>query len=309
MQSSEQSDEFSLLQYLYDYGVPVVANEFFEVTINTLGNDPDLLHRYVLAELDGASGGSDVAQAFVQASGMSPEEYSGALMREEHPAIDGPEGAQQIMNHASLSLMADPEKMLEFRLTVADRVMRHARLGKYSELNASTSMHGASKTKRRLAVDDGEVEVFFVIRNGELVYRNDTADELFSEKNENGVSTLDGRAVSFMYLDQKTNDKVEIIAGFKEEDSYMMFTVGANRDYRLNLVSGALFQLVAREIVPCVFSPTGQYATEHHYIFHLYKKEQMYFAANTRLTMGHLVTADGVRSDSVEDLRNEFWGS
>ena len=90
------------------------------------------MYSFILAELEGASMGNKKAKQFANNSGILKSEYNGAHQL-EHPLIDGPSGAKTLMDTACLSIIDDPELMLNFRLTVLDKLMRHVEVGKYDK--------------------------------------------------------------------------------------------------------------------------------------------------------------------------------
>ena len=84
-------------------------------------------YQFLLEELDGARQGNDASQAAARRSGISPEEYIGALNR-SRPEVDGPEGPQQLLMELSLQLADDRELMAKFRCDVGRTVQEHFRL-------------------------------------------------------------------------------------------------------------------------------------------------------------------------------------
>lgn len=88
------------------------------------------MFNFILAELDGASMGNERAKRFAKESGVPESEYKGAHLF-EHPLIDGPQGAKTLMDAACLGMLDDQKLMLDFRLTVLDKLMRRVEVGKY----------------------------------------------------------------------------------------------------------------------------------------------------------------------------------
>lgn len=89
------------------------------------------MFNFILAELDGASMGNEIAQRFARESGIPESEYRGAHLF-EHPLIDGPNGAKTLMDTACIRMLDEPTLMLEFRLMVLDKLMRRVEVGKYN---------------------------------------------------------------------------------------------------------------------------------------------------------------------------------
>lgn len=89
------------------------------------------MFNFILAELDGASMGNEIAQRFARESGIPESEYRGAHLF-EHPLIDGPNGAKTLMDTACIRMLDEPTLMLEFRLMVLDKLMRRVEVGNYN---------------------------------------------------------------------------------------------------------------------------------------------------------------------------------
>lgn len=89
------------------------------------------MFNFILAELDGASMGNEIAQQFARDSGIPESEYRGAHQF-QHPLIDGPNGAKTLMDTACIRMLDEPTLMLKFRLTVLDKLMRRVEVGKYN---------------------------------------------------------------------------------------------------------------------------------------------------------------------------------
>lgn len=91
----------------------------------------DVAYQFILEELDGASQGNEYSREHARNSGISPQEYSGALSR-SNPEVDGPDGPQQMLMAMSFQLSADRDKMAKFRCDVGSAVMEHFQLGAYA---------------------------------------------------------------------------------------------------------------------------------------------------------------------------------
>jgi hypothetical protein len=89
-----------------------------------------------MVDLKGCTLGSETAKQFARESGINAHEYEDAL-EDDHPAIDGPRGVKTLLDTASMRLMADQDLMVSFRLSVIEKVMRHAKIGKYAPTSIS----------------------------------------------------------------------------------------------------------------------------------------------------------------------------
>ncbi|HAV2049135.1 TPA: hypothetical protein JHJ87_005660, partial [Raoultella ornithinolytica] len=85
----------------------------------------------------------------------------------------------------------------------------------------------------RMRLDDAEVDIMFIVKDESIMYVNNYVDELYIVDKDNDMK-LDGRVVNFIF--KSGNEVIEIFVAFDDQDSYMMFTVGAGRDERLNYV-------------------------------------------------------------------------
>lgn len=90
----------------------------------------DVIMQLVLEDLEGASMGNEKAKEFARTSGISPQQYKGALDN-SRPEVDGPKGVKTFLDEAALVYFPDNQLMAEFRLAATDYIMRHHRIGKY----------------------------------------------------------------------------------------------------------------------------------------------------------------------------------
>lgn len=88
----------------------------------------EIAHQFVLEELDGASKGNEYSQETARCSGISPNEYIGALKR-SRPEVDGPDGPQQLLMELSFQLADDRELMAKFRCDVGRAIQDHFEIG------------------------------------------------------------------------------------------------------------------------------------------------------------------------------------
>lgn len=94
-------------------------------------DDIDIIMQLVLEDLEGASMGNEKAQAFVRESGITPNQYKGALDN-SRPEVDGPKGVKTFLDEVALGYYPDNQLMAEFRLAATDYIMRYHRIGKYA---------------------------------------------------------------------------------------------------------------------------------------------------------------------------------
>ena len=92
----------------------------------------EVILQLVLEDIEGASMGSDLSKAFARNSGISPQQYTGAL-NNSRAEVDGPKGVKTFLDEVTMGMLPDRDKMVEFRLAVTDYIMRYHKLGKYSK--------------------------------------------------------------------------------------------------------------------------------------------------------------------------------
>lgn len=111
-----------------DYAACAIAKE----TISKIKNR-DMAFLFILEELDGASQGNQKSKKFAETSGVPFDVYRGTL--NSISSIDGPDGPQQVVARHTLTLINNTELMAKFRCAVADKVMAHYKIGKYSDVD------------------------------------------------------------------------------------------------------------------------------------------------------------------------------
>lgn len=130
----EEEEEEEAMSYIRDsiekngwQGAVTIA----AMTVMSRIPSEDIAYQFILEELDGASQGDDYSREHARNSGITPQEYSGALSR-SNPEVDGPDGPQQMLMAMSFQLSADRDKMAKFRCDVGRAVMEHFKLGAYA---------------------------------------------------------------------------------------------------------------------------------------------------------------------------------
>jgi len=91
----------------------------------------DVAKQFVLEELEAASQGNDVAINFVNNSGISKNEYFGA-MNNSFKEVDSVNGPQQFLLNSCMSL-GNMDLMVKIRIEVVDYIMRKWKIGKYRQ--------------------------------------------------------------------------------------------------------------------------------------------------------------------------------
>ena len=94
-------------------------------------NSIEVAKQFVLEELDAASQGNEVAMRFVKNSGISENEYKGA-MGNSFEEVDGADGPQQFILISCMQL-GDMDLMVETRIQVVDYIMKQWNLGRYNK--------------------------------------------------------------------------------------------------------------------------------------------------------------------------------
>ncbi len=109
-------------------GMSALAIEISKGVHARIGSD-SVAKQFILEELQAASSGDDVAKEFVKQSGISANEYAGA-MSNSFEEVDGANGPQQFLLRSCMSL-GDMDLTVATRLQVVDHVMKSWKLGKY----------------------------------------------------------------------------------------------------------------------------------------------------------------------------------
>lgn len=82
-----------------------------------------VMHQFYMEELDAASqSDSALARSFVDDSGVLEQDYQGAMDR-SNPAVDGPDGPQQLLLRICMQLAHDEDLMVRFRLQIVTNLV------------------------------------------------------------------------------------------------------------------------------------------------------------------------------------------
>lgn len=112
-------------------GIDHATRRFAEVISKKLPTK-EIAYQFILEEIEAASQGNNAARSFADASGISGSEYKGAMSNSTQE-IDGPEGPQQLLLHLCSQLNSNTDLMVEFRVRIADNIMKKFYLGRYTK--------------------------------------------------------------------------------------------------------------------------------------------------------------------------------
>ena len=192
-----------------------------------------------------------------------------------------------------------PQKMFEIRTTILNKLMTLSNSQALGSSNHKVDYDGGMR------LVEAEVDIMFVVKNGEVMYVNNETSHLYEIDND-GDMKLDGRVVNFIFKD--SNEVIEIFVAFDDQDSHSMFTMNMGRDERLNYVAQAIFQFIAKNNITNVFSATATYSSQYHYAFKLYKKNDKHFMVNNNQSQAYLISENIYKNNNADDIKSEFWG-
>lgn len=161
------------------------------------------------------------------------------------------------------------------------------------------------KFDERMHLQEAEVDIMFVVKNGSVMYVNDYADSLYLE-DKDGYLNLDGRVVNFTF--KASGEVIEIFVAFDDQDSYAMFTMGMGRDERLHYVAHSIINFMMEKNITNVFSATARYSSNYMYTFKLYKKGNEHFMVNNGQTQAYIISDNEFKSKNVDALKKQFFG-
>lgn len=121
-----------LYQKIQEDGVEYAGAQIAFLLIDKYLKNADLAYQFILQELDGASYGNQQAVNFVQNSGISHSEYSGAINKD---APDEVEQASSFIIQVSIGLQPLKDLIVELRLAILNEVMKFYKIGTYNQNN------------------------------------------------------------------------------------------------------------------------------------------------------------------------------
>lgn len=267
-----------------------------DVLQNNFLNDAALIEHFILEELNELSGMGGIHLEFVINSGFSSEDYKNIKNSDETYE------AFKTFKSVLCCFSDDQSLMITIRFHILDYLMR---------VNALTRHKSISKEKKPLMqgimrLKEAEVDIIFIAKNDRVIYINDESDHLFS-LDKDGDKKLNGSVVNMVFTGQSDGSVIEVFVVFDASDAYTMFTLGAERDERLNYVAQAIFKYFVGNKIEGVFSPTQEYFAQYRYSFKLYQKGTKYFMVNGGQSQAYLVEKDIIKRGSGDEIKPEFW--
>jgi hypothetical protein len=271
-------------------GIEHAAKRFSEIILQKIQTN-EIAYQFILAEIEAASLGNDVAITFARNSGISPKEYNGSI-RNSKLEVD----QLQLFLNQICSNISSVELIVDLRTKIDDNIMKLCYFGKYTTQQAA--LKGGLRLKK------AEVEILFIVRNDSVIYVNSEADHLF-EKDKDGNEKMNGRVVNFIFSGQPTQNTIEMFVAFDDSYSYTRFDLQTEK---LNYVAQTIFKYFAEVGIRNVFSPIENYSTQYIYTFKLYRKNGKYFMINISETQAYLIDKSSIKRDGVDEIKNIFWG-
>ncbi len=111
-------------------GIELSANRFAAV-ISKMLKTQEIAYQFILEEIEAASMGDYTAKNFAKNSGITPEQYLGA-MNNSRPEIDGSGGPQQFIIGICHQIKSNGTLKVDFRIKIVDNIMKNFQIGKYS---------------------------------------------------------------------------------------------------------------------------------------------------------------------------------
>ena len=123
-----------------------------------------VMHQFYMEELDAASHSDNpLVQSFVEDSGVLEQDYKGAMDR-SNPAVDGPDGPQQLLLKICMQLSHDEDLMVRFRLQIVTNLVEQM------EVSAPSSSFTIASPEdfERLIDEIGKEKAAIEVRNQAL---------------------------------------------------------------------------------------------------------------------------------------------
>ncbi|EDO9795047.1 hypothetical protein [Campylobacter fetus] len=149
----------------------------------------------------------------------------------------------------------------------------------------------------------------FIVKNNQVVYINYDSNNLFV-KDKDGDLKLDGKIVKYGFYTDDEN--IEIFVAFDDQDSYMLFTMGAGVEYRLKYVSTSITEYFSKINISNLFLDTEKYKVQFEYAYNLYQKENRFYMIDKSQSKCYIIDSNeilrGNDRDGIDKLIGEFWG-
>jgi hypothetical protein len=208
-------------------GIEHTTDRVFEIIVAKIPTQ-EIAYRFILEEIDGASMGNDASIRFAKDSGISVAEYKGALDN-SFPEVDGPDGPQQLLAGFAMHLFGNRELMAEFRCKVDDKIMKHFRLGKYSNPERSIqTMDSLPLTKDAKLKEIAKCLIDLTFEslcqiNLELSQGNASSmlQSISDEFDDEAVAYNDSMFIALQVMEYLANNSLEN----KEYDALCMFAI------------------------------------------------------------------------------------
>ena len=267
--------------------------KLIEVTLKKIRTEA-IAYQFVLEELEGASMGNSLSKDFVKKSGISINQYKGA-MDNSMIEVDGPEGPQQFLRYIGMQL-SEPLRV-QVSLAVVDGVMKKFALGKYKGQKISVDQN--------LFFKEIGVNVLAIISNDEVIYINKESNQLY-EIDSDGDAKLIGRSANMILIDQTTDTRLETFVAFDEEESYALFTAKIGMQERFNFLIQNLYGFYAKNMPVLLNATTSNYASQYIYTYRVYKKDGSLLFLNNS-DQGVVINSDEILRGSGDQMKTIFW--
>lgn len=145
---------------------------------------------------------------------------------------------------------------------------------------------------------DAEVDIMFIVRNEQVLFKNKAICLYNKHKKESVI--LDGRIVVFKFNDVKGN--TEVFVAFDDQDCYAMFTMAIGINERLSYMENAMFLKLNSETQISLGSNYNA-----NYTFKLYKRKDMFFMINNKKDKAFLIYENKIKNKKTKTLESDFW--
>lgn len=157
-----------------------------------------------------------------------------------------------------------------------------------------------------MLVGEADVSVLAIVKQEEVLYINDSVDYRF-EADKDGDLKFDGRVVNLLYTCQE--HKIQILVTLSDEVAYRLFVLRIETDETLNALANLVMQHIASKVSDTVFNPTASYLPQQEYSFRLYKKGDLFYMVNNSQSNAYLVGPKTFKTNDVDAIKQQFWGS